>query len=63
MEKNFHDQFTHSDIKRYEKIRKLTIAQGENYTTECLLDYDYIKNYYTLGRQKEIDAIQKQLSK
>ena len=31
------------DIKRYEEIRKLTTGQGEDYTTECLLDYDYLK--------------------
>ena len=44
--KNFHDQAIDSDVKRYEKIRKLTIVQGEDYTTGCLLDYDYIKNHY-----------------
>ena len=37
-----------SDIKRYEKIRKLTTGHGEDYTTGCLLDYDYKKNYYRL---------------
>ena len=26
-----------------EEIRKLTTVQGEDYTTGCLLDYDYIK--------------------
>ena len=30
------------------RIRKLTTDQGEGYTIECLLDYDYIKNYYRL---------------
>ena len=35
-----------SDIKRYEEISKLTTGQGEDYTTECLLDYEYIKNHY-----------------
>ena len=28
-----------------QKIRKLTIGQGKNYTTGCLLDYEYIKNH------------------
>ena len=37
-----------SDIKRYTKIRKLTAGQDEDYTTRCLLDYDYIKNYCRL---------------
>ena len=57
--KNFYYQATDSDIKRYEEIRKLTT--GQDYTTGCLLDYDYIKNHYKLtavdlSRQKELDA-------
>ena len=43
--KNFNAQLTDSDIKRYKGIRKLTTGHGENYTTGCLLDYHYIKNY------------------
>ena len=35
-----------SDIKRYEKIKTLTTGQGEDYTTGCLLDYEYVKNHY-----------------
>ena len=46
--KNFYDQAIVSDIKRYEEIRKLTTRKGEDYTTECLLDYDYIKNHCRL---------------
>ena len=46
--KNFFDQAIDSDIKRYEEIRKLTTGEGEEYTTGCLLDYDYIKNNYRL---------------
>ena len=34
---------TDSNIKRYEEIRKLTTGQNQDYTTGCLLDYDYIK--------------------
>ena len=46
--KNFYDQAINSDIKRYKEIRKLTTGPGEDYTTGCLLDYDYTKNYYRL---------------
>ena len=51
----------HSDIKRYEEIRKLTTGQGEDYTTGCLSDYEYIKNHCKLisvdsSRQNELDA-------
>ena len=45
--KNFYDQATDSNIKRYEEIRKLNTGQGDG-TTGCLLDYDYIKNHYRL---------------
>ena len=58
--KNFYVQPIDSDIKRYEEIRKLITGKGEDYTTECLLDYQYIKNHYRLiavdlSRQKELD--------
>ena len=39
---------TFSNIKRYKEIRKLITGQGKDYTTGCLLDYDYIKNHYRL---------------
>ena len=50
-----------SDLKQYKEIRKLTTGQGENYTTGCLLDYEYIKSCYRiitvdLSRQKKLDA-------
>ena len=59
--KNFYDQPIYSDTKRSEEIRKLTTGQGEDHTTECLLDYDHTKNDYRLiavdlSRQKELDA-------
>ena len=50
------------------KIRKLIAGKSEDYTAGCLLDYDYIKNYYTLitvdlSRQKELDADPKVIQK
>ena len=36
-EKNFYDQVIDSNIKRYEKIRKLTTDQGEDYTTGSII--------------------------
>ena len=43
------------------KLKKLTVGQGEDYTTVSLLDCDNIKNYYRfiavdLSRQKELNA-------
>ena len=59
--KNFYHQPIDSDIKRYKEIWKLTTRHGEDYTTGCLLDYDYIKNHYRLivvdaSRQKRLDV-------
>ena len=61
MEKKLCDQAIDCDIKRYDKIKKLTNGQSEDYITRCLLDYDYIRNQYRLivadlSRQKELDA-------
>ena len=60
-EKNFYDQPIDSEIKRYLEIRKLPTVQGEDCTTRCLLDCNYIKNHYILiatdlSRPKKIDA-------
>ena len=34
--------------KAYENIRKITIVQGDDYTTGCLLDYAFFKNHYKM---------------
>ena len=59
-----YDQPIDSDIKRLKAIRKLTTGQDQDYTTGCLLDYEYVKNNYRLiaidfSRQKELDAVSK----
>ena len=46
--KSFFDQAINSMIKAYENIRKITIGQGDDYTTGCLLDYTYFKKYYKM---------------
>ena len=46
--KDFYDQAINSDINRFKEIRKLTKGQGEDYTSGCLLDYEYIESYYRL---------------
>ena len=45
--KNFYDQPTGSDIKRYEEIRK-SATSHEDCTKRCLLNYEYIKNHHKL---------------
>ena len=46
--KNFFDQPINNMIKTYKNIRKITIGQGDDYTTGCLLDYTYFKKYYKM---------------
>ena len=59
--RNFYDQPINDLVKQYDEIRKIATGQGDDYTTGCLLDYQYFKNHYNLividlSRQKELDA-------
>ena len=59
--RNFYDQPINDLIKQYDKIRKTATRQEDDYTTRCLLDYQYFKDYYNpiaidLSKQKELDA-------
>ena len=59
--KNFFDQPVKNDKVTYENIRKITIGQGDDYTTGCLLGYTYFKKYYKmiaidLSKQQALDA-------
>ena len=46
--KNFFDQLVKTSNVTYENIRKIATGQGDDYTTGCLLDYIYFKNYYKM---------------
>ena len=57
----FYDQPVNSQIKKYDEIRKIATGQGDDYTTGCLLDYQYFKDHnqltaVDLSKQKESDA-------
>ena len=59
--RNFIDQPIQNDIKTYENIPKNTAGQRDDYTTICLLDYNYLKKYYKmiaidLSKQQALDA-------
>ena len=43
--KNVFDQSIKNNKVTYENIRKIAIAQGDDYMTGCLLDYSYFKDY------------------
>ena len=59
--KNFFDQPVKNNEVTYENIRKIAASQGDDYTSGCLLDYIYFKNYYKmiaidLSKQRAFDA-------
>ena len=58
---NFCDQPINDLLKQYDEIRKVSTGYGDDYTTECLLDYAYFKDNYKLiavhlRKQKALDA-------
>ena len=42
---NFFDQPARNNLRAYDSIRKIATGQGDDYTTGCLLEYNYFKNY------------------
>ena len=40
--RHFYDQPINDQIKKYDEIRKIARGKGDNYATECLLDYQYL---------------------
>ena len=53
-----------NDKRKYEKIQEIAIGQGDDYTTDCLLDYPYSKEnckliVTDLSKQQALDADQK----
>ena len=59
--RNFFDQTINSMNKTYENLRKIATGKGDDYTSDCLLDYLYFKENYKmiaidLSRQNELHA-------
>ena len=59
--RNLYHQPINGQIEKYDEIRKVATGQGDDYTTGCLLDYQYFKDHYQLitvdlSKQKELDA-------
>ena len=46
--RNFYDQPINDQIRKYYEIRKISPGKGDDYTTGCLLDYQYFKDHYQL---------------
>ena len=48
--RNFYDQNVNRGIVRYNELLKMTTGRSEDYSTGCLLDYDYyIKDFNIVG--------------
>ena len=45
---NFFDQPVKNNLITYGNIRKILISQGDDCTTACLLDDNYLDNYYKM---------------
>ena len=59
--RNFYDQPINDSIKQYDEIRKISTGQGDDYTTDCLLDFSYFEKNYRLiaadlSKQKALGA-------
>ena len=59
--RNFYDQPINYSIKHYDEITKISTGKGDDYTTGCLLDFDYFEKNYRiiaadLSKQKALDA-------
>ena len=59
--KSCFDQLVKNDLRTYGNIRNITIGQGDDCTTVCLLDYPYFKENYKLiaidlSKQQPLDT-------
>ena len=45
---NFFDQSVRNDLITSDKIGQIATDVGDHYTTGCLLDFNYFKNYYKM---------------
>ena len=64
----FFDKPAKNDLRTYENIRKIATGQGDDYTTGCLVDYPYCKEYYMtiaidLDKKQALDAYLKAAQK
>ena len=48
MKKMFLDHQVKSDIRIYDNIRKIVTGQRDDYTSGCLLDYNYFNEDYQM---------------
>ena len=39
--RNFYDQPINNSVKQYDEVKKVSLGQGDDYTTGCLLDFAF----------------------
>ena len=68
--RNVFDQPVKNNLITYDNIRKTVTGQGDDYTTGCLLDYNYCDKYYKMiaidlskKKNRYLMLIQKQYNK
>ena len=59
--RNVFDQPLKNDLIKFVNTQKIRTGRGDDYTTGCLLDYNYFNNYYKmiaidLSKQQALDA-------
>ena len=47
--RSFYDNPISSQIEKYNELRKVILAKGDDYTRGCLLDYDYFKKKLSIN--------------
>ena len=45
---NVFDHPVKNNLGTFDNIPKIATGQGDDYTTDCLLDYNYFNNYYKM---------------
>ena len=65
---NFYDQSINDLIKEYDEVKKISTGQGDDYTTDCLLNFAYFEKNYRLiavdlSKQKVLDADSRAIQK
>ena len=58
---NFSNQPVRNNLITFDNIHKIAAGQRVDYTNDCMLDYNYFKNYYKmiaidLSKQQVFDA-------
>ena len=66
--RKFYDQPINDSVKQYDEVRKISTGQGDDYTTDCLLDYSYFEKKYRLiaadlSKQKALDVDSRAIQK